>query len=204
MQPRQPLRQRRGDVPHPIPYQGSKRGFARTILGYMPGGTRTLYEPFAGSAAVCLAAASGRYADRFVLNDTNAAVVALWRAILDDADGLSAAYEKMWFEQIGRERQFYDEVRDRFNATQQPADVLYLLARCVKAAVRYNARGQFNQSPDNRRRGARPHTMRGHLLGPWPSSSWPSGSTPGCWPRCGPARPARPSWTGPRPTACRC
>jgi DNA adenine methylase len=35
----------------------------------------------------------------------------------------------------------------------------------VKAAVRYNANGEFNQSPDNRRKGANPQTVRKHLLG---------------------------------------
>lgn len=36
-------------------------------------------------------------------------------------------------------------------------------ARCVKAAVRYNANGEFNQSPDNRRRGAHPDRMADHI-----------------------------------------
>jgi DNA adenine methylase len=31
--------------------------------------------------------------------------------------------------------------------------------------VRYNANGEFNQSPDNRRMGALPETMREHILG---------------------------------------
>ena len=44
-------------VPHPIPYQGSKRNLAPAILGYFPGGVATLIEPFAGSAALTLATA---------------------------------------------------------------------------------------------------------------------------------------------------
>jgi DNA adenine methylase len=40
-----------------------------------------------------------------------------------------------------------------------------LLARCVKGAVRYNADGFFNQSPDKRRHGVRPETMRANILG---------------------------------------
>ena len=44
--------------------------------------------------------------------------------------------------------------------TGKPDLLLYLLARCVKAAVRYNASGEFNQSPDNRRRGMPPHDAR--------------------------------------------
>jgi len=55
------------------------------------------------------------------------------------------------------------EVRSRFNRTHQPADLLYLLARCVKAAVRYNARGEFNNSPDHRRQGKHPDKLRTNI-----------------------------------------
>jgi DNA adenine methylase len=58
---------------------------------------------------------------------------------------------------------FYDEVRDEFNYTHQPHHFLYLLARCVKAAVRYNGNGEFNQSPDNRRQGRHPDHMADHI-----------------------------------------
>jgi len=39
------------------------------------------------------------------------------------------------------------------------------LAKCVKAAVRYNAQGNFNQSPDKRRLGRNPQMMRNDILG---------------------------------------
>ena len=43
-------------------------------------------------------------------------------------------------------------------------DFLYLLARCVKAAIRYNSAGQFNNTPDNRRKGAKPEEMRQRIV----------------------------------------
>jgi DNA adenine methylase len=73
---------------------------------------------------------------------------------------VSAGYRKLWEEQKGKERQFYDVVRKRFNLDKRPVDFLYLLARCVKASIRYNALGEFNQSPDNRRKGMHPDTMQ--------------------------------------------
>ena len=51
-----------------------------------------------------------------------------------------------------------------FNHEHDPADFLYLLARCVKAAIRYNANGEFNNTPDNRRKGARPDAMRHRIF----------------------------------------
>ena len=51
------------------------------------------------------------------------------------------------------------------STTGRPDLYLYLLARCVKGSVRYNSCGEFNQSPDNRRKGMRPETMRQQILG---------------------------------------
>ena len=42
--------------------------------------------------------------------------------------------------------------------------MLYLLARCVKGAVRYGRNGKFNQSPDKRRHGTSPRKMRVNVL----------------------------------------
>ena len=152
-------------VPHPLPYQGSKRNLAGFITGYLPQFVERLIEPFAGSAAISLAAASNRQAQRFVLNDVNAALMKLWRSILHDPHALSQAYTELWYAQQGREREYYVQVRDQFNHSHQPHLLLYLLARCVKAAVRYNTQGAFNQSPDHRRKGAHPLTMHRHLVG---------------------------------------
>lgn len=150
-------------VPHPIPYQGSKRHLAQTILRYLPTDSYRLVEPFAGSAALSLAAASTRHVERFVLNDINIPLMMLWNQIINQPEHLAKYYEQLWQAQQGRERRYYDLVRTRFNRTHQPYYFLYLLARCVKAAVRYNANGEFNQSPDNRRKGRQPTAMRSDI-----------------------------------------
>jgi len=152
-------------VPHPIPYQGSKRNLAPAILGYFPERVGTLIEPFVGSAAITLAAAARGAAERYLINDLNQPLVDLWRAIIESPEKLARQYEALWRAQHEDRREYYDKVRDDFNRTGRPDCLLYLLARCVKAAVRYNANGDFNQSPDNRRMGALPETMREHILG---------------------------------------
>jgi len=151
-------------APHPIPYQGSKRNIAKFILPFFPRHTDTLIEPFAGSAAISLAAACSRKASRFHLNDINKPLMALWHEIIHDPEGISSGYEKLWNKQQGKEREFYDSVRDQFNRTRRPDCLLYLLARCVKASVRYNSNGEFNQSPDNRRKGRHPEKMRNDIF----------------------------------------
>ena len=151
-------------VPHPIPYQGSKRNIAKYILPFFPQDTGMLIEPFAGSAAISIAAACYSKASHFHLNDLNQPLVALWEAIINDPKPLTTNYTRLWKEQLGQEREFYDAIRDRFNRTKRPEYLLYLLARCVKASVRYNAKGEFNQSPDNRRLGRNPEQMSEDIL----------------------------------------
>lgn len=152
-------------IPHPIPYQGSKRGLAPQILSYFPEQFDRLVEPFAGSAAVSLATAYRGAADRFWINDAHSPIAELWKAIVESPEALADEYEAFWKAQIGREREYYDEVRAQFNRAPRPSSFLYLLARCVKAAIRYNGSGEFNNSPDNRRKGAHPATMRERIRG---------------------------------------
>jgi len=152
------------NVPHPIPYQGSKRHIAKYILPLFPRQINTLVEPFAGSAAISIAAACHGKAARFHLNDINQPLMALWHEIIHNPSGIADGYERLWREQQGRAREFYDQVRDEFNRTKRPDCLLYLLARCVKASVRYNMKGEFNQSPDNRRLGRNPGQMRDDIF----------------------------------------
>ena len=152
------------DVPQPIPYQGSKRQLAPLILPYFPREVGRLVEPFAGSAAISIAASSQRLADSFWVNDAHAPLIALWKEIVARPDKLADDYAELWNDQLGRERIYFDEVRARFNQGSAPVDFLYLLARCVKAAIRYNSEGQFNNTPDNRRKGARPEEMRQRII----------------------------------------
>jgi DNA adenine methylase len=153
-----------GNVPHPIPYQGSKRWLAPTICGCLPRGTRTLFEPFAGSAAVTLRAASEDAAERFVIGDLHEPIASLWREIIERPHDLADEYERLWNEQKTVGKGHFVDVRAAFNRKPAPALFLYLLARCVKAAIRYNRNGEFNNTADHRRRGARPETMRKNIV----------------------------------------
>ena len=150
-------------VPHPFPYQGSKRMLASQIVGCIPSGTKRLLEPFAGSAAVSLATAYLGKADCFLINDIHKPIYKLWKAILNEPNKLVSQYRFLWTEQIGKERLYYDHIRDKFNKAQEPHYFLYLLARCIKAAIRYNKKGEFNNSPDNRRKGMHPDKMEQNI-----------------------------------------
>jgi DNA adenine methylase len=151
-------------LPHPIPYQGSKRNLASQILRYFPDGFKRLVEPFAGSAAITIASAYYFKGNRFVINDINEPLTQLWDCIINSPKSIIKSYHDIWHGQLGNEEAYYYEIRERFNDTQNPEYLLFLLAKCVKAAVRYNAQGGFNQSPDKRRLGRNPIMMRDDIL----------------------------------------
>lgn len=151
-------------LPHPIPYQGSKRNLADQILRFFPDNFDRLVEPFAGSAAMTIASAFYFKANRFVINDINEPLINLWKTIIENPKSIIKHYHDIWHGQHGNEEEYYYQIRERFNDTKQPEYLLFLLAKCVKAAVRYNTQGQFNQSPDKRRLGRNPQMMRDDIL----------------------------------------
>lgn len=152
-------------VPHPFPYQGSKRGIAKYILPYFPSNVQCLIEPFCGSGAVSIAAAAHGLAKQFAVNDLNKPLMDLWSEILDNPGVLCNEYERQWLEQQSDRKAYFFKVRDEFNKTHNPHQLLYLLARIVKGSVRYSSDGHFNQSADNRRSGMKPNAMRQNIFG---------------------------------------
>lgn len=150
-------------VPHPFPYQGSKRNIAKYILPYFPSDVDCLIEPFCGAAGISIAATAYGLVDKIVLNDLNEPLMSLWKKILDEPEQLGDQYSMLWLEQQQDPKAFFYSIRDEFNRTHEPYHLLYLLARIVKGAVRYSADGTFNQSADNRRSGMLPGTMKKNI-----------------------------------------
>jgi len=152
-------------LPHPIQYQGSKRNLASFILGFFPDKIDRLVEPFAGTASISIATSANQFASRFWLNDLNKPLIELLQLIIDNPCAIADAYENIWEGQHLDSISHYFEIRTKFNQTNDPKLFLYLLARCVKGSVRYNSEGLFNQSPDKRRKGTVPETMRKNIMG---------------------------------------
>ena len=152
-----------GKAPHIVQYQGSKRILAPQILQFMPNRFNRLIEPFAGMAAISVAAAYENRTNSFHINDLNGPLVRMLQFAIEHPQELIDAYSKVWQEQFlyGDDHvQHFYVVREKFNNGEEtPENMLYLLARCVKGAVRYGKNGNFNQSPDKRRHGTNPKTL---------------------------------------------
>ena len=152
-------------IPHPIQYQGSKRSLASTILRYFPAKFPRLVEPFAGTAAISIACATRGKTNSYWINDLNKPLAELLGLIINRPAEIADYYETIWNQQHDDPIEHYYRIREDFNRTEDPKLFLYLLARCAKGSIRYNTDGLFNQSPDKRRHGTQPETMRESIFG---------------------------------------
>jgi DNA adenine methylase len=107
------------------------------------GGAGKWIEPFVGSGAVVFNV-QPRSA---LLTDSNKHIIALYHGI--QAGRISARTTKEHLEYEGNklllegEEHYYD-IRDRFNATANPLDFLFLNRSCFKGMIRFNKKGLFN------------------------------------------------------------
>lgn len=111
-----------------------------------------------------IACAARSRAARYWINDLNKPLADLLHLIIHRPEEIADAYGGLWKEDAEDALEHFYTVRESFNRTQDPRLFLYLLARCIKGAVRYNSDGLFNQSPDKRRLGTRPETMRQNIM----------------------------------------
>ena len=157
-----------GRTPHIVQYQGSKRLLAPTILKSMPNRFNRLIEPFSGMAAITIATATENRAENYHINDLNVPLVEVLRKAINEPECLLNKYTNVWNEQFSYEKghvEHFYYVREKFNeGNQTEENMLYLLARCVKGAVRYDRNGKFNQSPDKRRHGTNPRNLEKNIF----------------------------------------
>jgi len=145
-------------VPHPIPYQGSKRKLSPEIASFITSQVNSLYEPFVGSGAFTLYAARYNLAQRFVIGDALEPLIELWKLMVLEPQKAVHQYNLIWRGQK-EDKSYYNKIRESYNQCQDPVMLLYLIARCVKNAVRFNHKGDFTQAADKRRLGTHPDKM---------------------------------------------
>ncbi len=145
-----------GDVPSLLKWTGSKRSQATRIAAYAPSFDR-YYEPFLGGGALLyLLAKPGA-----VAADIYAPLTAFWTMVRDDPERLIADYSRQWTALQADLPGYFYVVRDRFNATQQPEDLNFLMRTCVNGIVRFSKKGDFNNSFHLSRKGMLPHRFAG-------------------------------------------
>jgi DNA adenine methylase len=122
-----------------------------------------LVEPFSGTCAVSILAATEKLCDDFWINDVNEPLINMMEDCVNNPTKLVSAYTEIWKGQFCEEENnvdYFYRIRNEFNGgMKDSARMLFLLARVVKGAVRYNVNGDMNQSCDKRRYGTKPELV---------------------------------------------
>lgn len=152
-------------IPSLIKWTGSKRSQAPAILRLLPP-YRRYFEPFVGGGAMLFAAA----VPGSVAGDIYKPLIELWRLIQREparvVENYRAQSAAVNAELDGLDMNnlppnetlpvYFYQVRERFNRTQDPLDLNFIMRTCVNGIVRFNDKGAFNNSFHLSRRGMEP------------------------------------------------
>jgi len=120
---------------------GNKHRVAEAIAGYFPSDFKVYHEPFVGSAAVL-----GTLAPRLaVASDVLAPLVAIWLRVQSDPQAVYDAYEQRFQAFTTQDRKLvYREILDRYNASGDPDDLLFIARTCYGGVIRFDKAGRMN------------------------------------------------------------
>jgi len=142
-------------MPAVIKWSGSKRSVAvylRQLFPWAP----CYFEPFIGGGALL----PFRPCRNAVAGDVIAELIELWVCLRDEPEKAAAEYEKRWRKRQDEGPAAYYAVREAFNQTRNPHDLLFLTRTCVNGLIRFNGDGEFNNSLHHTRPGIAPHRLR--------------------------------------------
>jgi site-specific DNA-methyltransferase (adenine-specific) len=146
-------------VPSLVKWTGSKRSQADSIRKEMPVFDR-YFEPFLGSGAVLFTVAGSPA----VGGDIYRPLIDLWSIVQSDPESVIENYRNQWEGLQNALPEYYYLVRKRFNSDPNPLDLNFLLRTCVNGIVRFNDKGQFNNSFHLSRPGMHPDRYRSVVL----------------------------------------
>ena len=156
-------------IPPILKWTGSKRSQANEIASIMPKYQR-YFEPFLGGGALLYLAA----VPSSVASDIYEPLIRLWKLIQQEPERVVEDYKQKWItlqEELesldldtvkhkkGLPKYFYT-LRERFNQSNDPLDLNFIMRTCVNGIVRFNANGEFNNSFHLSRRGMDPDKFR--------------------------------------------
>ena len=127
-----------------LKWAGGKFKLAPFIHKNLPNRTgKRLIEAFAGSAAVSLALDF----DAYILNDTNADLINLYRILKSEKQSFIDFAHSFFTPSNNQEARFY-ELREQFNNSNDVAErsaiFIYLNRHAFNGLCRYNSKGRFN------------------------------------------------------------
>ena len=120
---------------------GNKHRVAPIIAGYFPSDYKRYYEPFVGSAAVL-----GTLAPRdAVASDVLAPLVQIWQRVQANPQAVYDGYQTRFTAFTTQDRKVvYRAILDRYNATGDPDDLLFVARTCYGGVIRFDKQGVMN------------------------------------------------------------
>ena len=155
-----------------IKWSGSKRSQSEEIIKRFPKQINTYYEPFVGGASILFQLLhSNIKVNNYICSDINEDLIKLWNDIKHNPIVLLLAYERMWNElnidqDLERKKQYFYDVRDRFNKEHRTEDFLFISRTTTNGLIRYNQKGEFNNSFHVTRNGIMPSKLR-KIINQW-------------------------------------
>lgn len=165
-------------IPSVIKWTGSKRKQAKEIYKVVPT-HRTYIEPFLGGGSV-MYLAKNKAQEGSICSDIYGPLIELWDLIKNDPYLLVSTYKEQWTilnDELDKyyadssenksskniPKTYYD-IRDSFNQSPNALDLNFILRTCVNGIVRFNQKGEFNNSFHLSRRGMRPQTFEKNVM----------------------------------------
>lgn len=139
-----------------IKWSGSKRSQASTIVSLAPDSYRTYFEPFIGGGSILYALNP----PAAICGDICSPLIDLWKVIQSAPDSLIDQYRKDWLRLQEEGHPVFYEIRGHFNKTQDPRSLFFLSRTCVNGLIRFNAKGEFNNSLHHSRPGINPDRLK--------------------------------------------
>lgn len=143
-----------------IKWSGSKRSQANIIKSYIDFSFNTYIEPFIGGGSVLyqISPPNG------ICGDICKPLIDLWNEIKKNPLSLSNEYKIRWEMLQKQGYEVYYKIRDRFNKENNPMDLLFLSRTCVNGLIRFNSKGEFNNSLHHTRPGINPEKLKDIIL----------------------------------------
>ncbi|WP_302681852.1 Dam family site-specific DNA-(adenine-N6)-methyltransferase [uncultured Ruminococcus sp.] len=139
-----------------IKWSGSKRSQSSKIKSFFPTSFGTYFEPFIGGGSMLYAVSP----EKSICGDICKPLIDLWKEIRDNPDQLADGYSERWNRLQEEGYTAYYNIRDDFNANKSPYDLMFLSRTCVNGLIRFNDKGEFNNSLHYSRPGINPESLR--------------------------------------------
>lgn len=143
-----------------IKWSGSKRSQSARIKSFFPDSFGTYYEPFIGGGSMLYAVSP----EKSICGDICKPLIDLWNEIRDNPEKLALGYEARWTRLQQEGYTAYYDIRDDFNSGKSPYDLLFLSRTCVNGLIRFNDKGEFNNSLHYSRPGIKPESLKEIIL----------------------------------------